>query len=393
MVFGCLVDATRCARRALLFVAIGPFGPAVLGQVPHAPAVVPAETITKAWLGPPFQTAKVSRGNSEVRALIDSDPATKARLSSTLSAAGRLVSRNPVVALLLLERDGSVLFEKYQQGAGPEDLILGYSMTKSLTSVAMGQALCEGLVASVADPAERYADVLKGTAFGSASIEQLLTMASAAKRSIPGAGQPVQGWTSDLLRHHTVDVRSGFKRFGTGGPDASALGEFEYKGMDSQAIGAVIAGATKQPVPDYASAKVWQQIGAEADARWLVDRNGDASTAEGFGARVRDWGRLALYVRDEMASSRNTCFAEYLKKATTMQIKNTSNHARAFGGYGYQFWTDNWRAKGVYWMEGYGGQMVATDRRSGRVMVMFSTTDAVVSEAESFMARWSGEEP
>ena len=136
----------------------------------------------------------------------------------------------------------------------------------------------------------------------------------------------------------------------------------------------VLADAAKMPVPEYFSSRIYSKLGAQADGEWLLDKNGDAATAEGFGATLRDWARLAMYVRNELSSGTDACFKDYLKEATTRRIGTGSDPNRNFfAGYGYQFWTDNWIAGNTFWMLGYAGQAVGVHPESGKIMVVLSS--------------------
>ena len=363
---------------AAVLTALSGLTPLAFGQGANR---LPAELIYRDWLKPPFKWAPVEKGSGAVRELPDAAPAWRDSAKSTIDDAKALVERHDVLGLLWLEGDGSVLFEAYKQGAAATDRMIGYSLSKSATSVAIGQALCDGLLASMDAPAERHADALKGSAYGAATIKELLTMSSAGK--VPeAAGQPVAGWTTALLRTQSRTIREGLVEFGSGGKDASKRGQFEYKNLDAYALGFAGAGASKEPFHNYFAKAVWQKIGAEADAAWLIDRNGDTATAEGFGARLRDWGRFALYVRDavKVDAGQSNCLSRYLQEATTTQISNDSDRiSKDFRGYGYMFWSENWRVKEPsFWMTGLGGQRIGVDLKSGRTLVL-------ISNAEDFM--------
>lgn len=353
---------------------------------------LPAELIYRDWLKPPFKWATVEKGSGVVRELPDASPTLRDHLKSTIDDAKALVERNEVIGLLLLERDGSVLFEAYKQGAAASDRMIGYSLSKSATSVAIGQALCDGVLPSIDDPAERHADVLKATAYGAATIKELLTMSSTGKMP-EAAGQPVAGWTTALLRTQSRTIREGLTEYGSGSKDASKRGYFEYKNFDAYALGIAGSGASKQAFHAYFAKAVWQKIGAESDAAWLIDRNGDTATAEGFGARLRDWGRFALYVRDGVTTddSKNNCLSRYLKDATTTRISNDSGRiSKDFRGYGYMFWNENWMIKEPsFWMTGFAGQRIGVDLRSGRTLVLISNAEDFMPAVYRVFDKWA----
>src|SRR5204862_508002 len=53
---------------------------------------------------------------------------------------------------------------------------------------------------------------------------------------------------------------------------------FSYASVETEILGLVLRGATGRPVSAYLEEKIWQPIGAEADATWLVDDTGQEST-------------------------------------------------------------------------------------------------------------------
>ena len=79
-------------------------------------------------------------------------------------------------------------------------------------------------------------------------------------------------------------------------------------------------------------------------------------------------------------AGQSNCLSRYLQEATTTQISNDSDRiSKDFRGYGYMFWSENWRVKEPsFWMTGLGGQRIGVDLKSGRTLVL-------ISNAEDFM--------
>ena len=57
-------------------------------------------------------------------------------------------------------------------------------------------------------------------------------------------------------------------------------------------LGLVLAHATRRTVADYAREKLWEPLGAEAEATWNMDATGQEVTFAYFNAVLRDWARL-----------------------------------------------------------------------------------------------------
>ena len=67
-----------------------------------------------------------------------------------------LFNRNNTKALLVV-RDSQILYERYSFGLGKRNTPLGYSVSKSLTALAVGRAICDGHISSIEDPVKKYA--------------------------------------------------------------------------------------------------------------------------------------------------------------------------------------------------------------------------------------------
>ena len=59
---------------------------------------------------------------------------------------------------------------------------------------------------------------------------------------------------------------------------------FSYASSESMVLGLVFARATRRSVSDYRSEKLWQPLGAEADATWSIDATGQEITSGFFNA-------------------------------------------------------------------------------------------------------------
>src|SRR5688500_14482583 len=66
------------------------------------------------------------------------------------------------------------------------------------------------------------------------------------------------------------------KQFNT--RSAAPGARFSYSSAETLVLGLVLAAATKRTVSDYAAEKLWQPLGAEADATWIIDATGQEIT-------------------------------------------------------------------------------------------------------------------
>ena len=79
---------------------------------------------------------------------------------------------------LLVLRDGEIVFEDYRNRMTPETRHIGFSMTKTITAMLVGQALAEGEIASLDDPVAKYVPELANGGYGKATLRNVLEMRS-----------------------------------------------------------------------------------------------------------------------------------------------------------------------------------------------------------------------
>jgi CubicO group peptidase (beta-lactamase class C family) len=110
-----------------------------------------------------------------------------------------LLGRQRITGLLIMKGD-TVVFEAYQYDRKPESKFASFSMAKTVTGLLTGVALAEGYIASLDDPAEKYAPDLKDTAYAKVTVRNLLRMSSGAKwsdRVVAGQATDIAQLTAD----------------------------------------------------------------------------------------------------------------------------------------------------------------------------------------------------
>jgi CubicO group peptidase (beta-lactamase class C family) len=307
---------------------------------------------------------------------------------------------------LLLLKNGEIVAEHYRYGRKDDARFLSFSMAKSVTSLMVGKALSLGLIASLDDPAEKYAKELAGSPYGATTIRQLLRMSSGltfterydgkddiallsrAAAGAPGAGKPVDVLKSITDRH-------------------SPSGEkFVYASSETDVLGRVLAGAAGKNMSELTTEWLWKPMGAEHDAFWRVGVDGQEIAHGGFNASLRDWARLGqLLANDGRAIDKATgkpgaqqvLPLDYLLDATDATRQPAAFKPRTatpYFGYGYQFWLMPLRAR-TFAMQGIHGQTVYVQPSTGIVMVLTSVWEQAsgkqdVQPYEERDALWRG---
>lgn len=275
-------------------------------------------------------------------------------------------------ALLILQ-DHDILYEKYAPGTSQRSTPLGFSISKSLTALAVGQAHCQGHIRSLDDPLKNYVPDLADTSWGEATIRQVLTMASGAYRThLSLNGHKTQALENMIgpnvlegtMRHNFIDLMKAHDDKEL--PPGTA---FHYNNFDTIALGLLVEGATGQPFAEFFSQRVWQPAGAANRGAWAVTRLGQTSTYQGFSATPHDWLRLGAYVLQALQTASADCLSSFLQAATSPHL---SSHGPSHQ-YGYQIWV-NCAPEVDFCFVGYGGQYLLFNQQRRMVIYHHAAT-------------------
>jgi len=235
----------------------------------------------------------------------------------------------------LVIKDGKLVFEKYYNGKSKDTLLPTYSVAKTLTSIMIGQLITAGKLKESDTFVSILPEYKAGTDFDLVTIRDLLDMNSGIGVSDNYPTGP-SGWgvaiaqmyaSTDLYwwLHHNQKM---WEKPGT---------KPEYRSINTQLLGMVIAKLTGETVSEYFQKNVWQPIGAQSQAKWNVDHvGGIEKTFCCFNATARDFARVGqLFVNNGAANigGGSVISASYLKRMSTPVVTLDYNW-----GYSAQTW-------------------------------------------------------
>lgn len=173
------------------------------------------------------------------------------------------------------------------------------SMTKSVTGLVCGILVEQGKL-DVDALVPKYVPEVKGTPYEHISVRRLLDMRAGVKYDdATPAYREAAGWNKAEPNEKVTDLHSFISSFEA---PASALIDgldgppFEYVSVNTDLMGWVVERASGKTFAELVSELIWQPMGAESDAYITVDRSGNARTAGGMCATVRDIARLGQIV-------------------------------------------------------------------------------------------------
>lgn len=277
---------------------------------------------------------------------------------------------------LVVLHEGKRVFEYYGMGADETTRFTSWSVAKSFTSTLVGFAVGDGLIESVQDPIGRYLPQSKGTAYENVTIAQALQMSS-------GVGfseeyDPVSG--SDVLDFMTDSLFLNGERaneLAIDYPEKHTPGTvFNYNTAESQVLGMLVGEVTGRSPSTYLQEKVWEPLGMEHDATWILDLEGPTGMEMGgccLNMALRDWARFGQFILQDGVWNGERLLPEgWVAEATqpgASHLRWGADHPFTEHGYQYQWWSIG---TGAFSAEGVHGQFIYIDPKRNVVIAKAS---------------------
>ena len=292
------------------------------------------------------------------------------------------LSHQRVTGFLLI-KDGKLLAERYQYDRNSGNRFISHSMAKSIVSIAIGMALAEKKIGSLDDTVSKYVPQLAGNPYGETAIRNLLRMSSGVPFSEDYDGK------DDLTRFVIARRESGsieaLRLFTTRETGQGA--RFHYASSETVVLTVLLRAVTGTTLSDYLTPRLWQPIGAEADASWARATDGTVAGLGSFNATLRDYGRLGMLLADDgVAGGKQVVPRDYLLDATDWRRQPEGfapRRATPYFGYGYQFWLFP-SEKRRFALLGVYGQSIFVDPELKLVMVVTAAAKSANVGKESF---------
>jgi CubicO group peptidase (beta-lactamase class C family) len=303
-----------------------------------------------------------------------------------------LFAGRPVKVMALIAGH-DVIYKQAKAPVTEDSYLFSFSMGKTITSMAVGKAICAGKL-TLATRADEVIPELKGKDLGNATVGDLLMMASGTTGGESDATMltPAQNklWGEGKLNLRETIVEDRLSRAKRGVFSPYKPGElFWYKSTDPVTLGIMVGNVTGMKFSTWVTESVLQAAGVARPVIIGEDKFGNTQADGNYRMVMDDWIRFAMWVKD--SSKEQGCFGEYVRQATSTQIKNVQKNAgKLFDGYGYLIWTDAAAAPNSFWAVGYGGQRIGWSRSNDRELVMFSNSEDWITEAYRLLEAWSG---
>jgi len=265
-------------------------------------------------------------------------------------------------AALLIVQGGRLRLERYGLDFDGDGRWTSFSVAKSLTSTLVGAALRDGYIRSMDDKVSDYIPAMKGSSYDDVSVRQLLSMTSGVQWN-EDYGDP----SSDVARFNNhqpepgVDALVSYMRRL---PRAAPPGErWNYSTGETNLVGVLVSQAVKRPIAQYLLEEIWQPVGMEQQATWILSKTGHEISGCCVQAAPRDFARFGQFILEGARVGGASIVPEgWLREATSKQ----ADIGEPGRGYGYQWWTyddGSFAARGIF------GQGIFIDPKRALVIV------------------------
>jgi CubicO group peptidase (beta-lactamase class C family) len=262
-----------------------------------------------------------------------------------------VAATTPLLTSLLVVRGGDLVIDRHYNGFQPDQTFHIWSVTKSVSSIAAGIALREGLLTSVS---QTLGELIPGRIPAAAdprvatiTLEHLLTSTS--------------GWAWDargnFSRHdETDDLDLMLAR-----PMVCDPGDcFEYDSTNSNLLSYIIQVQSGITMADYLQPRLFDPLDIPAP-EWVAMYDGATRGAGGLYLTPGDMTKLGLlYLHGGEWDGERIVDEEWVTTSTRRQASGTSTisgvNIGGGGDYGYQWWVKTYLGLPAYYGNGYGGQ-------------------------------------
>ena len=292
-------------------------------------------------------------------------------------------------AILVLHR-GAVVYERYFGATRPDSRHIVFSVTKSFVGTLAEMLIAEGRL----DPASPIADLLpelSGSGFGDATLRQVLDMTTALDfseeytdpRSGIGAFSMALGLTPRPAGYAgPTDLYEFLPTIAKAGEHGA---KFTYRTCNTEVLGWIIARIEGKRLSEVLSERIWQPLGMEGDADFLIDSTGMAFAGGGLNPVLRDLARFGEAMRLDGKLGGNQVIpsgvVETVRRGGRPEHFSASEFPLLPGwSYGSQWWVSN-DNHGTFTARGIHGQTVWIDPVAETVIARFASHPIAANSA------------
>lgn len=283
--------------------------------------------------------------------------------------------------IVVLHR-GRIVYERYFGVLKPEGQHGAMSVTKTFVGTLAAMLAAEGTL-DTAKRVDHYVPELASTAFGSATVRQVMDMTTGIKFSENYADPNAEVWAHGAAGNPLpkpkdyTGPRSYYEFLQTVKPEGVHGEAFHYRTANTDALGWILARVTGKSVAQLLSERIWAPMGAEQDAYMSVDSIGTPFAGGGLSTGLRDLARFGEMIRNN-GSLNGRQIVPAMAVADIRRGGSQGDFAKAgyaqLPGWSYRnMWWVTHNEHGAFAARGVHGQTVYIDPKAEMVIARFAS--------------------
>ncbi len=340
-------------------------------------------------------TMNVSRGLGAPAPVVRaSDPEIDAIRFTPLGAKTSMTWEQSLAAnytdgIVVMHR-GKIVYERYFGVLKDNGQHAAMSVTKSFVGTLGAMLVAEGRI-DANKRVDEYVPELAKSAFGNATVRQVLDMTTGLKYSEDYADPNADVWAhaaagNPLPKPEGFTGPSNYYQFlETVKPEGRHGDAFGYKTINTDVLGWIIARVTGKNVAQVMSERIWSRLATEQDAYFTVDSIGTPFAGGGLNTGLRD---LAMF-GDMMRNDGYANGQQIVPKAVVDDIRHGGDK-RAFSKGGYPL-LKGWSYRDMWWVthnpdgaftaRGVYGQTIYIDPKAQMVIARYASAPVASNAA------------
>lgn len=283
---------------------------------------------------------------------------------------------------ILILHKGRVVYEQYAGCLDEQGKHAAMSMTKSMTGLLAEMLVVEGVLDEQAQVSSIIPE-LKDSAFGSATVRQVMDMTTALDYSEDYSDPEADIWVyskaaSPLPKAKDYTGPDGYFAYLQTVKQNGVHGEaFGYRTVNSDALGWILARVTGKDLAQLLSERLWRRMGAEQDGYMTVDAKGTPFAGGGLSAGLRDLGRVGLLLLNDGMINGQRLFSKQvvdnIRAGGDKRAFAKAGYAALAGGSYRSMWWVLHNKHNAFAARGVHGQTLYVDPTAEMVIVRFAS--------------------
>jgi CubicO group peptidase (beta-lactamase class C family) len=205
---------------------------------------------------------------------------------------------------ILVMHKGKVVYERYFGALDAHTPHIAMSVTKSFVGTLATMLVADGKLDPAA-PVTPYVPELKNTAYGDATVRQVMDMTVGVRYSENYADPNADVWAyarAGGMLPRPADYKgpaSFYDYLVTLRKEGQHDAEFSYKTVNAETLAWIVRRASGKSLAALLSERIWQPMGAQSDAYFSLDSVGAESGGGGLNTTLPDLARFGEMIRNE----------------------------------------------------------------------------------------------